>query len=216
MNIAEFKILLLSLVRDLDTKLIDDDITSAVNSALYRLNQDAPLQKVVDITAADENIIDVPAGFESGFSKIITVEYPINERPRSHLAEVHVYQEPSGEVLDLPYSITGDLRITFTLRHSIDVTTSSFSSEQTEPMASYAASILCGQLATLYSHDTDSVIQSDSVDHASKADLFRRRARDLNKRYVDYIGVDKPKDSAAGVVVSVATRSRFLTHGRRR
>lgn len=219
MNLADFEFNVLSLVRDEDAKLSRDEITNAINSALYRLNQDAPLHKIVDVTAADENIVSVPAAFESKFSQIINVEYPINERPRANLADVYIYQEPNGQVLDLPYAITGDLRITFTIRHSIDNAASSFTTEQTEPLASYVASILCGQLATLYSHDTDSVIQSDSVDHASKADSFRRRARDLNKVYGDYIGVDKPnkpKDSAAGAVVSIAPRRSYLTHGRNR
>jgi len=216
MNLADFELQLFSLVRDEDAKISGDDITNAINSALYRLNQDAPFQKVVDVTANNENIISVPAAFETGFSQITNVEYPINERPRASLDDVFVYQEPNGEVLDLPFTITGDLRITFTVRHSIDDASSTFSIEQLEPVASYAASILCGQLATLYSHDTDSVIQGDSVDHANKADLFRRRARELDKRYVDYIGVDKPKSSAAGVVVNIAPRKGYLTHGRRR
>jgi len=212
MTRAEFDILLLSLVRDEDARLSNDDIDGAVNNALFRLNQDKPSQMVVDVNANDENIISVPVLFEQDFSQIISVEYPLNERPRCYLNDVYIYQEPTGPVLDLPESITGSLRITFTVRHHLDATSSSFTFEQQEPMACYAASILCGQLATLYSHDTSSVIQGDSVEHASKADLFRRRARDLDKRYQDYIGIDKPKSSAAAVVVSVSSNKSYLTH----
>ncbi|PCI62041.1 MAG: hypothetical protein COB35_05000 [Gammaproteobacteria bacterium] len=209
---AAFDILLLSLVRDEDARLSNDDINGAVNNALYRLNQDQPKQTVVDVSANNENIISVPIGFEQNFSQVLSVEYPINARPRSYLNDVYIYQEPTGQVLDLPEAITGSLRITFTVRHHIDTTSSSFTFEQQEPLACYAASILCGQLATLYSHDTSSVIQGDSVDHASKADLFRRRARELDKRYQDYIGIDKPKGSASGVVVSVSNNKSYLTH----
>jgi len=66
-----------------------------------------------------------------------------------------------------------------------------------EAVASYAASVLCKQIATRYGHDRDASVNADSSNQDSRARNFAARARDYRAAY--YVGIGKADpQSAAG------------------
>ena len=75
--------------------------------------------------------------------------------------------------------------------------------EDREPVACWAAAVLCDQLAALYSGNTDSTIQADSVQQTSKAQEYAARAKALRKRYMDELGIEDKRSEPAGVVVNL-------------
>jgi hypothetical protein len=111
------------------------------------------------------------------------------------------------------------VRATYTIAHVLDAAEDTVPVGDQEPVASYAAAMLLDMLASLYSGDSDSTIQADSVNHQSKAGEFAARARTLRKRYFDDLGIDQKRNQAAGVVVNLDMASSLgrdrLTHPRR-
>ncbi|MGL4575418.1 MAG: hypothetical protein ACRCV9_11600, partial [Burkholderiaceae bacterium] len=74
----------------------------------------------------------------------------------------------------------------------------------------YAASVLCGELASHYAGDSDSTIQADSVDHRNKSQTWASRASALKTEYFKVLGVDAAvRIEPAQGQVSFSQRERF-------
>jgi hypothetical protein len=99
--------------------------------------------------------------------------------------------------------INDNVRAVFTITHEVSEVDDTVPLGDREAVCCLAAASLCDQLAGLYSGDSDSTIQADSVNHQSKAGEFASRARALRKRYLDELGIDAKKNVAAGVVVDL-------------
>ena len=205
---TELEQLISDLCRDDENVLTPEQQEDAFSLGLNRINQDSPALKVTDIVASDSITAALPVGFDESFSSLEQVEFPIGERPRCYLQGVSLYEEPTGKVLDFPYSVSGTLRVSFTIKHTINDTTNTLKEAQLEAFASYVAALLCEQLATHYSHDSDSSIQVDSINHADKADKFRRRARELHRRYSEQVKPKLPGNQSASQTVSFGTKRR--------
>lgn len=208
MPLTDYQTLTDNLVRDDAGAIATADRDSAIALAVSRYSKDRPRKLVEDITAASSGKwLDLPASWEDGFSVLQALEYPVGEAPPSFLSadSFSLYQAPAGEQILLRNAVTaGDtVRATFTVQHVLGGATDTIPGVDSEAVASYAAAILCDQLASLYSGDSDSTIQADSVDHQGKAREFAIRAKTLRKRYYDELGIDPKRNVAAGVVVDL-------------
>ncbi|HHJ80938.1 MAG TPA: hypothetical protein ENJ65_04820 [Candidatus Tenderia electrophaga] len=223
--LVDYQILVDSLVRDDASAINVTERDIAIGLAVSRYSKDRPQTKVEDLTAPGGQTLALPAAWESGFSGLQSLEYPVGNVPPSMISPGAwgIYNAPGTQQImvqaSLPASAT--VRASFTVQHVLDDVTDTIDIVDREPVASYAAAILCDQLASLYSGDSDSTIQADSVDHQSKAREFSSRAKTLRKRYYDELGIDPKRNVAAGVVVDLDLSNslgndRLLHPGRRR
>jgi len=223
--LIDYQTLVDNLVRDDAGQIQPADRDDAIALAVSRYSNDRPDTRVEDIVSAGGRYLDYPAGWQADFSALQSLEYPVGEFPPSYLsgADWTIYASPVAEQILLRITLdAGDtVRASYTVRRVLDDTTDTIPAGDREAVASYAAAVLCEALASYYSGDSDSTIQADSVDHASKAREFASRARGLRKRYYDALGMDPKRNVAAGVVVDLdgkdsRGRDRLLHSGRYR
>ncbi len=192
-------------------------------SAIERYSKDRPVLKVEDVTSAGGNALPLPAGWETDFSDLQNLEYPLDQVPPRYVSNEDYYQyiSPTGKTINLLTTLSDgeQARMTYTITHTLSLTVDTIPLGDREPVCCLAAASLCDQLAGLYSGDSDSTIQADSVNHQSKASEFAKRANALRKRYLNELGIDAKKNVAAGVVVSTRPTNsqggQRLTHGRK-
>ena len=207
MSQIEHQDLIDRLVRDEEGRITSTDRNSAIALAVARYSKDRPRLKVEDLVGDGSQTLSMPAAWEPGFSSLSSLEYPVGSIP-PNLIETSswgIYNAPSGEQIQVASAIQAgaSVRATYTIAHVVDDTTDTIPSSDREPFACWAAAILCDQLATLYSGDSAPTIQVDSVNHGSKASEFASRAKALRKRYLDELGIDEKRATAAGVVVNM-------------
>ena len=207
MALGDFQDLVDDLVRDDTGKITEFDRDEVLALAIERYSKDRPRTAVEDLTSAGGHLLDLPAAWESDFSKLASLETPIGEIPTSLIpnAEWRLYRSPSDTQiqLDAALAATAQVRATFTQRHSLDGTTDTVPPGDREAVSNWAAALLLDQLANLFSGDSDSTIQADRVDQKSKATEFAERARAARRRYFNELGVDPKRKVAAGVVVDL-------------
>jgi hypothetical protein len=120
-------------------------------------------------------------------------------------------------MVSYPIVANATVRSSYSIAHQVSGSADTIPLGDREVVCCLAAASLCDQLASLYSGDSDSTIQADSVNHQSKAAEFAARARALRKRYFDELGIDTKKNVAAGEVVNLDLPSSLgterLTHG---
>lgn len=221
MALSDFQTLVADLVRDDAGKISIAQRDLAISVAVARYSKDRPRDKVQDITAAGGNLLALPAAWETDFSDLDSLEYPVGKFPASYITPQawSLYNAPAGLSIMVSYSlpVNATVRATFSIAHQVNAGADTVPLGDREAVCCLAAASLCDQLASLYSGDTDSTIQADSVNHQSKAGEFSSRARALRKRYFDELGIDPKKNVAAGVVVDLDLASSLggdrLTHG---
>ena len=223
MPLADYENLIDNKVRD-DASIIQvTDRDQALLSAVIRYSNDKPDKEVEDVVAAGGQYIDLPAGWQDNFSSLKNIEFPIGNVPPTYLESgaYGIYNAPGGDNVMVRSSLAANdtVRMAFTVKHIVDGANDTPPDIHREAIACWAAALLCEQLASYYSGDSDSLIAADSVDHASKARDFAARARTFRKFYFDTLGIDPKKNTAAGVVVDLdmsdSRGGNRLTHGRR-
>lgn len=211
MALADFQPLVESLVRDDNGKISATDRDNAIARAVERYSRDKPRDKVEDIDGLGTQLLAVPAGWVDNFSTLKLLEYPLGNVPPTLIGQddISIYRTPSGVQIQLRVSVaagTDNVRATYTVKHQLDGANDTIPADHREPVACLAASSLCEQLAALYSGQTDTTIQADTVDYKNKSAMFAARARALRKRYTDELGIGEARNVAAGVVVALADR----------
>lgn len=207
MSLSDYQKLISDNVRD-DENIIDTNhIDTSISLALNRYSKDRPNVTVEDVVADGTHILPKPTGWQNKFSKISTLEYPIGEVPPSTIETAfwQMYQAPTGEQIQTHEKIgVGEsVRVNFSTKHTIDIATTTVPECDKIALASFAAALLCDELAAHYSGDSDSTIQADNVDHGDKATRFSRRAGTLRKRYFNELGINPKKNNGHAVIVSL-------------
>lgn len=222
--LADYQTLVDNLVRDDAGKIASGERDRAIAAAVTRYGKDRPRIKVEDITAPGGHYLPLPTAWDAGFSSLNSLEYPVGQMPPVYLETGcwGMYSAPSGMQImtQLQPIPTGDaVRASYTIQHVLGTTTDTLPPTDREAVASYAAALLLDQLASLYSGDSDSTIQADSVNHQSKAGEYAARSRVLRKRYFDDLGIDTKRNAAAGTVVNLNLNDSLgrdrMTHQRR-
>lgn len=221
MALTDFQSLVADLIRDDAEKISTAQRDTAIAVAVARYGKDRPRQKVEDITAPGGNLLPFPSAWVTGISDLDMMETPLGEVPPSFVPgdAWSYYDTPSGTEIMLASALaTGaTVRMTFSIPHQVDDAGDTIPLHDREAVCCLAAASLCDQLASLFSGDTDSTIQADSVNHQSKASEFAARARALRKRYFDELGIDTKANVAGGAVVTLkpvnSLGEQRLTHG---
>lgn len=184
------------------------DREGAITAAVERYSKDRPREKVQDVTPTSSQVLPLPAAWVADFSELKTLEYPIGRVPPELIPsdEISLYRNTSAQVIQLATGVAvsaNAVRATFTIKHSVTSGEDTIPVGDREPVACYAAAVLCEQLASLYSDEVDSTIQADSARTLSRAERYSKRARELRKRYTDELGVAETKMQAGGTVVQL-------------
>lgn len=223
MPLVDYQNLIDNKVRD-DAGIIQTtDRDQALLSAVKRYSKDKPDEAVEDVVSAGGQYLDLPPGWQSNFSTLKSIEFPIGNVPPDYLESGAwgIYNAPGGKQVMVRDSLAASdtVRMTYTIKHVVDGSNDTPPDTDLEAICSWAAALLCDQLASHYSGDSDSLIQADSVDHAGKARDFAIRANGFRKFYFDALGIDPKRNTAAGVVVDLdmpnSRGNDRLTHSRR-
>jgi hypothetical protein len=206
--LVDYQTLVTELVRDDAAKIAVAERDRAINAAVLRYSSDKPQTKVQDVTPESSQVLPLPAAWEAGFSVLLELEHPIGEIPPTFLKQDRygLYQEPAATKIKLIDGVTvaaNSVRANFTIKHVVDAVADTIPLQHREPVACWAAALLCDQLASFYSSGVDSTIQADSVEQRSKAQEYASRARTYRKRYQDELGIEDKHAAPAGVVVNL-------------
>lgn len=204
------------LVRDDAGRLTAEQVDAAIAAAVARYSGEAPRTATEEMTGASGQWLE-PTGWADGASRLVSIEYPVGEVPPALLADnaAHVIAQPDGTekiglVDALPAAST--VRVRYTTPHEVSGQADTIGAERRWGIALLAASILCGQLASLYANQSDSTISADAVEHKSKSELYAGRERAYLKQAEAALGVTLAAlpaagaGEAAGTVVSFAPR----------
>jgi len=217
MSLADIQTLVDDLVRDRDQVVASDQRDAAITAALAQYSSDRPRAVVVDAVSSGGQRIDLPAGFTDE-SQLLGIEFPVGEIPPSQLpmADISIYSAPTVRQVDLPvWTQPADtLRMTYTAAHLLDDTDDTVPARHRQALASLAASIVCGQLASYYVTEGEPSIQADTVDYKDKSQRFRLRQKDLAADYTRIVG-PAPSDRAQPASVTVPLQRNASLGGRR-
>lgn len=208
MALADYQALVDDLVRDDTAKITTADRDEAIARAVARYSKDRPRTKTEDVSAPGGNKLNLPSGWQTDFSDLRAIEYPIGNVPPSLLEQdsYGLYATPSGQEIQLVNAINAaqSVRVSYTIRHAVDATPAdTIRADDREPVCCWAAALLLEQLAAWFTGSSDSSIQADSVDRRSKSGEYAARAKSLRARYFVELGLDEKRNVAAGTVVDL-------------
>jgi len=191
-------------VKDDSGRLTDvDDYYPAIDAALERYGKHRPRELVKDVQGAGSHDVNLPDEWIEELSRVVRVEYPVDEVPASLLADDRwqIYQAPTGPVLrllDEEPSATESVRVTITVpRTEVNIQQGDL-----DAVASLAASYCCETLANLFAQTSDPTIAADAVNYRSKSGEFARRAKRLSELYHQHLGIDPEGPAPAAAMVA--------------
>lgn len=201
MALADYQQLVDSLVRDASGTLTPIDRDRAIELARLRYSADAERTLTQDVTwTAAGHFGPMPAGWVAG-AYLLGAEYPIGEQPPASI-EMSVYLQPGpAENLMTPDALAAGtvVRVTFAAPHQLTgspTAADTIPARHMEAVASYAAHVLCKQLATHYSGERETSINADASNTESRARNYAARAKDYRAAY--YAGIGKADPQGAG------------------
>ncbi len=203
MAFSDFQQLVDDMVRDSTTA----DAASrdrAIEQARLRYSADALRTLVVDVTWPEAGYsAPAPAGWDEE-SWVKTAEYPIGKQPIAEI-EMGVMATP-GEGGAVTWSLASyvhlpadaKVRLTWTASHELRAAAGEVPGADTIPLkhrlpvASYAAHLLCQQLAAHYSGQRETAIGADSSSTETRAREYAARAKEYRAGYYVGIGLADP------------------------
>ncbi|MGE0256908.1 MAG: hypothetical protein AB7N54_19965 [Alphaproteobacteria bacterium] len=210
MALTDYQSLADDLVRDDSGRIATADRDAAIALAVTRYAKDRPRTAVEDLdSGAGGHLLDLPEGWETDFSRLVTLEYPVGAVPPALRADWRLYETPAATKImladALPASAT--VRASYTIAHVVDAETDTVPASDREAVTCWAAALLLDQLAAFHAGSTDATIKADAVAPGSKSGDYARRAAAMRKRYFDELGLDPKKAVAAGIVVDLDPRA---------
>jgi hypothetical protein len=172
------------------TTLVDpDDYESFINEAVKEYSKRRPYQKTVKNTGDGTFSFDVPADWDTEFSWVREIEYPIDNSPPCKIqdSKYEVIQLDTGwkvRFIGEYYPSLGEyFYLRYVIRHSVSDSSTTVPDAHKEAVCNLAASIGCQALAELYGHTANASIEADTINYREKGDMFSSRSKELYKLY---------------------------------
>lgn len=197
MALADYQLLVDRLVLDQSGTTTAADRERAIELARLRYSSDAERQVTEDVTwLYDGAVGPMPAGWTDG-AYLLDWEWPVGTAQPNGL-ELVVYATPTGVQLMADTSLrVGDVvRVRFGVLHTLDAE-DTIPAKHREAVASYAAHVLCKQLATYYSGQREASIGAESSNTDSRARNYAARAKEYRATYFGGLGIADPQASGA-------------------
>jgi hypothetical protein len=226
--LADYQLRLDQILKEQAGDLDPEDKSAAIQNAVSAHSKYKPRSRIHDFNgdgAAFDFLLSGAAGFEVGFSKVLSVEFPAGERVPVYLEDEDwtIYEAatetPKLRLLAATPGATEKVRVRYTVRHSVDAAAGTIPDGDFEAVGHYAAHFALDALANRYTQTQDSTIQADSVDHRSKSQEARSNANKEEGEYFQHLGI-KPGDVGAAIAfkdydVNYPWGGDRLTHPRR-
>jgi hypothetical protein len=202
-NWITLKNLIVSKIKDDSGKITDDDIEISLNAAIQAYSRHRPDCKVASTTGNATHDYTLPEGWIDGFSRILLIEYPVDNVPTDYLDddEYLIYQTTTVKKVRLLYyspAITETFLISFTIPRT-DLT---ILDNDADALCNLAASCCLEQLANAFAQTGDSTISADAVNYRSKASDFGYRAKRFRDLYKEHMGIKDDASTLAAIVTS--------------
>jgi hypothetical protein len=157
---------------------------AAIKEVIFRYSERIPKGKVVLVTFVPGavQLYALPNTWEAGFSRIISVESPIDKAPPSYLREKSygIVNNESSDKLYFSYGLAENFRLRFTTRHSYTagpMETSTWMPAHASLLGKWAAAIACQMFADRYAHSVES--GNDGVNWRTKSQELRDNSKML-------------------------------------
>ncbi|MDH1333261.1 hypothetical protein N5D77_06045 [Comamonas thiooxydans] len=208
MALEEYQVLVKDMVGDQDDVITTEVRDRALDEARIRYSADAPRLELADIVWPATGVFGpVPDGWTDS-SVIQSVEFPVGKRPAS-MVFAETYRTATGWGLESEQALPGNalVRVCYQLPHVLDATADSIPQRHRLPVASFAAHLLCQQLATRFAGDRETTLGSDMSRTESRSRNYAARAKDYRAAYFAGIGQLDPalQDAVAGSAASAVT-----------
>lgn len=183
--------------------ITDDDYTDLIDEAVAIFSNDKPLLKCVLKEADSTGFYSLPDDWNNSMSKIIEVESPINETPKSIIDQSYycVDQYPTGYKLRFDLNNpTTSFYLRYTIPYSVEDDGSTNIPITDILTVAYKASAMCCQvLASHFATKTDNNIPelAEMVKYDDRCDQWNKRAASFNKSYNYLI---KKKRRTTGII----------------
>jgi hypothetical protein len=201
MSLTDFRTKVQRLIQDDTGKLGAEEINNFILEALNYFSKDYPRICVVDIAGDGSYQYDLPGDWREGVSWLQRVEYPAGQRVPVYLepADYILYKSTSGEKLLLVNhtpAVGETLRLTYTTPYT-ETSLDQVPAALQDGLVLLAAALCCEALSRTYAQTSDSTIDVDVVDYQNKSNIYAQRAKELQKRYNDFMGKQKGPGAAA-------------------
>lgn len=202
--LGDYQDLVDDMVRDDAGHVSTEQRDKAIALAVERYSQARPRPAVEDVPGTGTTLA-LPAGFVVGFSDVTGLEYPAGRVPPALVASDRwtLYLGPGGLEIMVLDSLSGMVRVRYTIQHDLSATVDTIPGGDRETVAKYAAALVCEQLAALYAGDTDPTIGVDRMQGQSRSQAFAARAREYRKQYQLALGIEDKTSAPAGAVVQL-------------
>lgn len=219
--LTDYQTLVEKLIRDDSGVIAVSDMDTAILLAVHRYSTDRPRVIVEDVAPSGTQVLTPPSLWDVDFSRIVDIEYPLSDGRPIYLDsdQYYEYYAPTGRQIRFDLVPVSALRVRYSIAHALSQTQDTLPILHREAVASLAASLCCEQLSSWYANAGDETIQADRVNRLSQSKDYAARAASLRQRYLDGIGVEDKKVSAAGEVVNLNLKNSVdqdrLTHPNR-
>jgi hypothetical protein len=196
--LADFQTLVDSLVRDQTGTLTASDRDRAIELARLRYSADVRRELVQDVVWDVAGFLGpLPEGWVVG-ATLLEAEHPVGQSPRSTI-ELSVYVDPAGQLLMAADSLAVGqvVRVRFAVPHVLSSSQDTIPAQHREAVGSYAAHVLCQQMAAYYSAERETSISADGSNTESRARNYAFRAKDYRTAYFAGIGKADPHAQVA-------------------
>lgn len=208
--LADYQTLVTDLVRDDADRIASGQRDAAILAAVLAYSAARPRPRVADIADAAGMLLDLPAGWEEGFSVVTSIEHPVGRVPPALLAPDAwaLYRDVDAVRIMLASSLPAGstARVAFTAPHVVSATEDTVPAPHRAAVAMLAAAMLCDQLAAFYANDSDSTIAVDRAPGQSRSQAYAARARDYRRQYQDAVGAADRLAAPAAAVASLRPR----------
>lgn len=194
-------------VSDLPQLDMDECITAAVDE--HSDNRPYVQYQKADGDASDPPDYDLPSAFIWDWSKVLELEYPTGNNPRSILdpEDWEIWYDGANtkyQLRFLSYAPTAaeDYQLKYTSRHTLSQDTDTIATQDFNAVCLLSTSYCYRSLAAKFTQTQDSTMTQDVINYRSKGEEYTTLANKFRSLYYDAIGKsDKPLPD-----VSIATK----------
>jgi len=197
-TLSDFNARVNELVKDSAGDLVSGEVDNAILAAVKRYSCHKPQSLVHEFQGDGGYDYVLPDDWFQGFSRITQVEYPYDQQRPNVIAKedwiLFLKLVDSTQTLVLRFlaisPAAGEyIRITYTIPHKVDDSSSTVFDNDFDAICCLAASYCCGALSRKYSQTSDPTIAADVVNYAAKASSYASRAKELFQAYLDQLGL---------------------------
>lgn len=198
MALEDFQDLLKDMVPDQDEVITAGVRDRAIDQARLRYSEDMPRLELEEVSWPATGVFGpVPAGWTDG-SVVQAVEFPVGRHPAA-LVFADAYRTATGWGLECEKALPGGalVRVSYQLPHVLDASADSIPQRHRLTVASFAAHLLCQQLATRFAGDRETSMGSDISRTESRSRNYAARAKEYRAAYFSGIGQLDPANQCA-------------------